>query len=116
MLVFYTLFASTETLGVKRGLLDLISVACLLGTPFKNIRGHHFPLAYGFYLHQKLSNMVWVFFHPTFIQPYRALRLRGPDQVPYALTLKTELTPSARRSVDLSVPTARNSVQICVTI
>ena len=47
MLVFYTLFTSTETLGVKRGLLDLISVACLLGTPFKNIRGHHFPLLNG---------------------------------------------------------------------
>ena len=28
-------------------------------------------VAYGFYLYQKVSNMVLGFFHPTFIQPYR---------------------------------------------
>ena len=44
MLVCYTLLIPTETLDVKKGLLDRISLAFLLGTPFKNIRGHHFPL------------------------------------------------------------------------
>ena len=44
MLVIYALYASTETLDVRKRVQIRIFLTCLLGTPFRNICQYHFHL------------------------------------------------------------------------